>query len=195
LNAIDLYCDEGKFSMAAKYQKEVAELYESLGDLDKAISAYELAAEYFESEGSNGSAHACLLKVAHASALLGNYTKAADIFEKIAQESIDNDLLKWSVKDYLFKAGICKLCTGDLVAVKKALEGYVVLSAEFGTTREFDLLQKLVQAVEDQDQSAFATASQEFNEISKLDQWKTGLLLKVKESIGGESGEGSEDIL
>jgi len=191
--AVDLYGDEGKFSMAAKYQKEIAELYESLGDLDKAIVAYEAAADFFEGEGSSGSAQTCLLKVAHTCAMLGNYDKAAELFERVAGESVDNDLLKWSVKDYLLKAGICKLCTGDIVAMKKALENYCNLSAEFNTTHEYTLLIKLVEALENHDSSAFATASEEYNDISKLDKWKTDLLLKVKNTIEGDSREDSGD--
>jgi len=193
--AVELYGDEGRFSMAAKYQKEIAELWESLGDNEKAILAYETAADYFEGEGSSGSAHSCLLKVAHTCALMGNYNRSFEIFEKVAEESVDNDLLKWSVKEYLLKAGICRLCNGDIVDCKRTFEKYVNLSADFGTTKEFELLNGLLEAVENHDPGAFATASKRFHEISPLDNWKQTLLLKVKESIGGESGDESDELL
>ena len=32
--------------------------------------------------------------------------------------------MRWSVKEYLLKAGICNLATGDMVGVKAALERY-----------------------------------------------------------------------
>jgi len=196
-NAVELFTDEGRFSIAAKHQKEIAELYESIGDLEKAVTAYEIAAEYFEGEGSMSSGHSCLLKMAPTCALLENYTKSAEIFERVAAESVDNDLLKWSVKEYLLKAGICLLCAGDIVACKKALDKYCTLSVEFNSTREYQLLSALVAAVENYNVKDFATASQEYNSIIKLDQWKTSLLLKVRKSIAGDgenSGE-SDEIL
>lgn len=192
--AVELYSDEGRFSMAAKYQKEIAELYESAGDLEKSILAFESAADHFEGEGSVTSGHTCLLKVAHSCAVMENYAKAAEIFERVSSECVDNDLLKWSVKEYLLKAGICQLCTGDIVACKRALDKYCSLSAEFGTTREFELLSSLVTAVENYDPSAFATASSEYNNFFKLDPWKTDLLVKVKATIEDGNDDDSSSI-
>jgi len=190
-SAVELFSDEGRFSMAAKYQKEIGELYESGNNLQKSIESLETAAEFFEGEGSTSQAHSCLLKVAHSAALIENYSKASDIFEKVATESVDNDLLKWSVKSYLVKAGVCSLCMGDLVATKRALEKYCHISAEFNTTREYTLLQGLVEAMEKFDTDAFATASQDYNSIIKLDPWMTKLLLRVKDKIG--KGDGDDD--
>jgi alpha-soluble NSF attachment protein len=194
-NAVDLFSDENRFSMSAKYQKEIGELYEAMNELPKSIEALETAAEFFDGEGSSSAAHSCLLKVAHSAALIENYVKATEIFEKVATESVNNDLLKWSVKDYLFKAGICSLCMSDLVATKRALDKYCSISAEFSTTREYGLLKELVEAVEKFDADAFATASQEFHNIVKLDPWKTKLLVRVKDKIGKNDGEEDSDQL
>ena len=46
------YTEEGRFSIAAKYQKEIAEHYESENDLENALEAYEAAADFYEGEGS-----------------------------------------------------------------------------------------------------------------------------------------------
>jgi alpha-soluble NSF attachment protein len=51
------------------------------------------------------------LKVADLSALDGDYYKAITYFERIGRSSINNNLMRWSVKDYLLKAGICHLAT------------------------------------------------------------------------------------
>lgn len=51
------------------------------------------------------------LKVADLSALEGDYYKAIYHYERIGRQSINNNLMKWSVKDYLLKAGICHLAT------------------------------------------------------------------------------------
>jgi hypothetical protein len=51
------------------------------------------------------------LKVADLAAVEGDYYKSIGHYEKIAKSSINNNLMKWSVKDYLLKAGICHLAT------------------------------------------------------------------------------------
>jgi alpha-soluble NSF attachment protein len=49
--AIGFYTDMGRFTMAAKYQREVAELYEyDLADLEGAIHAYQTAADWYGAE-------------------------------------------------------------------------------------------------------------------------------------------------
>ena len=41
---------------------------------------------------------------------LEEYDRAIDLFERVAAKSLDNNLTKWSVREYLFKAMICVLC-------------------------------------------------------------------------------------
>lgn len=52
--ATTYFAEQGKFSMAAKYQKEIAEFAESAvpPDYNTAIQAYQIAADYYESENS-----------------------------------------------------------------------------------------------------------------------------------------------
>jgi alpha-soluble NSF attachment protein len=124
--AIELYTDEGRFSIAAKHQKELAELYEgtckSCGmnglqgfagemEYEQCIEAYQQAADFYEGEGSTSAANGCLLKVAQYSAQLEKYDKAIEIFEQVAKNSLDNNLLKWSCKEYFLKSGLCYLCS------------------------------------------------------------------------------------
>lgn len=138
---IEFYTDEGRFSIAAKHQKELAELYEDQKDLDNAIASYQTAADFYEGEGSASSANQCLLKVALFSAQLERYDKAIELYEQIATQSIDNNLLKWSVKDYFLRAGLCHLAKGDIVAAKRALERYTEMDATFSSQRECKFLQ------------------------------------------------------
>lgn len=57
-------------------------------------------------------ANKLFLKVADLAALEGDYYKAIQQYERVAKSSINNNLMKWSVKEYLLKAGICHLATG-----------------------------------------------------------------------------------
>lgn len=52
------------------------------------------------------------MKVAQIAADLEKYDVAIEKYEKVAAAAIDDPLLKWSLKEYCFKAGLCHLCTG-----------------------------------------------------------------------------------
>jgi alpha-soluble NSF attachment protein len=70
-----------------------------------------------------------------------------------------------------------------VVATSRALEAYVELDPQFAATREFQLLQDLAETVEQGDQEAFADKLFQYDQMSKLDKWKTKILLRVKEGI------------
>ena len=97
------------------------------------------------------------LKTADLVALEGkDYYKAISLYEKVAKTSIQNNLMRWSVKEYLLKAGICQLCTGDQVGVNTALDRYRELDPSFSQQREHQLLCDLAAAVQEGDQEMFA---------------------------------------
>jgi alpha-soluble NSF attachment protein len=54
----------------------------------------------------------------------------------------------------------------------------------FGSTREAKFITALIEAVEAGDVEAFTGAVFEFDQIMKLDNWKTNILLTIKRSIG-----------
>ena len=174
--AINHYTSKGNFRRAATQQQNLAELYENeLGDQKRALDAYETAASWFESDNATALANKLFLKVGDIAGEVGDYGKSAQEFEKVARESINNNLMRWSVKEYLLKAGIVHLASGDMVAVKRALESYgeiiatgmarsqsalttapVELDNSFQQQREYLLLTNLVEAVEGGDQESFS---------------------------------------
>eukprot|EP01091_Cochliopodium_minus_P017185 TRINITY_DN6664_c0_g2_i1.p1 TRINITY_DN6664_c0_g2~~TRINITY_DN6664_c0_g2_i1.p1 ORF type:complete len:302 (-),score=95.25 TRINITY_DN6664_c0_g2_i1:118-972(-) len=186
LHAIDYYLEDGKFSIAARHQKAVAEMYENEGDIQNATEHYEKAGELYDGENSVSSSNACKLKVAEYSAQLNNFAKAIEIYEKVAIASLDNNLLKWSAKDYFLRAGICHLCLDDIVSAKRALQKYKDIDINFGSQRECTLLENIMDAYEKYDVDAFTNAVREYDSISKLDSWKTNLLLKIKTNMNQE---------
>lgn len=123
------------------------------------------------------------IKVADMAGLEGDYYKAIENYEKVATQSIDNNLMKYSVKDYFLKAGICHLATGDLVASQRALEKYREMDPSFATQREHMLLTDLCEAVEAKNQEQFTDKLYQYDQISKLDKWKTTMLVRVKNGI------------
>ena len=62
--AADMLCNEGKFSQAAKLQKELGEFHAEGEDYDKAIEAYKKAVDFFSGEEQHTSANQTLLEVA-----------------------------------------------------------------------------------------------------------------------------------
>lgn len=75
-----------------------------------------------------------------------------------------------------------------MVAVNRALESYRDLDPTFASTREHQLLVDLAEAAEQGEPDAFADKLFQFDQVSKLDKWKTTLLLRVKNTIE-EKGE------
>ncbi|PSK60370.1 vesicular-fusion protein sec17-like protein [Elsinoe australis] len=182
--AINHYTMKGNFRRAATNKQNLAELYEvGLGDQKRACEAYETAAGWFEADNAEALSNKLYLKVADLTALESDYYKAIQNYEKVAKSSLNNNLMKWSVKEYYLKAGICHLATNDMVGTRRALASYQESDPTFSATREFQLLNDLSEAVEQGDQEAFADKLYQFDQMSKLDKWKTTLLLRVKESI------------
>ncbi|WAR18276.1 SNAA-like protein [Mya arenaria] len=169
----------GRFTIAAKHHVSIAEIYENeLADMDKAISSYQQAADYYKGEESNSSANKCLLKVAQYAAQLERYDQAIQIYEEIAMSCMDSSLLKYSAKDHFFRAAVSHLCV-DTLNCQQALQRYEELFPQFADAREC----KLLKACEDEDADAFTDAIKEYDSISRLDQWTTTMLLRVKKRI------------
>lgn len=185
--AIDIYTDMGRFTIAAKHHVAIAEIYEAeTAKLDQAISHYEQAADYYKGEESTSSSNKCLLKVAGYAAQLEQYTKAINIYEQVGVSSIDSPLLKYSVKEYFFKSALCHFCLGGSIDARQALEKYQGLFPAFGDSRESKLVDTLISAFEEQSADAFAEAVANYDSISRIDQWLTTILLRIKKSIGGD---------
>ncbi|CAK9290271.1 unnamed protein product [Gordionus sp. m RMFG-2023] len=186
LKAIDIYTDLGRFTIAAKYHANLAEIYENeLKDINKAIQHYEQAADYFRGEESNSAANKYSLIVAGLEAERDNYNKAIKIYEQVAMNSMDNSLLKYSVKDHFYKAALCHLCIDPLNG-EQALERYEQLYPAFSDSRECKFLKALLQNLTDQNSEGFTETVKNYDSISRLDQWTTSLLLKLKRTISDE---------
>jgi alpha-soluble NSF attachment protein len=181
--AINCFCDIGRLNMAARYYKEIAELYESEQNIEQSIVYYEKAADFFQSEEVNTTANQCKQKVAQFAAQLEQYQKAIDIYEDIAKQSLNNNLLKYGVKGHLLNAGMCQLCKADVVAINNALEKYQELDPTFSGTREFKLLSDIAAAIDEEDVAKFTDVIKEFDSMTPLDSWKTTLLLRVKDKL------------
>lgn len=181
--AVDIYTDMGRFTIAAKHHQTIAEIFESdIADLDKAMTHYEKAADYFKGEESNSSANKCMLKVAQYAAQLENYDRAIEIYEQVAASALESSLLKYSAKEYFFRAALCHLCVDSLNA-QHAVQRYEEQYPAFSDSREAKLVKALVKHLEDEDVDAFTEEVKNFDQVSRLDQWYTTILLRIKKQI------------
>lgn len=151
----------------------------------QAIAHYEQSADYYKGEESNSSANKCLLKVAGYTAQLEQYQKAIDIYEQVGTNAMDSPLLKYSAKDYFFKAALCHFCI-DMLNAKLAVQKYEELFPAFSGSRECTLMKKLLDAHEEQNIDSYTEAVKEYDAISRLDQWLTTMLLRIKKTIQGD---------
>ncbi|XP_053908800.1 alpha-soluble NSF attachment protein isoform X2 [Cuculus canorus] len=185
IRAIEIYTDMGRFTIAAKHHISIAEIYETeLVDIEKAVAHYEQAADYYRGEESNSSANKCLLKVATYAAQLEQYQKALEIYEQVGTSAMDSPLLKYSAKEHFFRAALCHFCI-DMLNAKLAVQKYEEMFPAFSDSRECKLV-KLLDAHEEQNIDAYTDAVKEFDAISRLDQWLTTMLLRIKKTIQGE---------
>ncbi|KNC47225.1 alpha-soluble NSF attachment protein [Thecamonas trahens ATCC 50062] len=187
--AVDLFTNMGRFTVAAKHTKDIAEMYEEDQELESAINFYESAAQFYEGENSTAMATKCLLKAATFLAQLEKYDRAIEIFEQAGIGGIDNNLTQFKCKEYFLHAVLCHLATGEAHTARAALDRYQDLDAKFVGSREAEFANSLVTAVEDADVDAFTAAIVDFDRITKLSNWRTTILLRVKQAIQAEEDD------
>lgn len=183
LKAINIYVEMGKFNMAAKCHCLIADIYENkTSATEKSIEHLEKAADYYNAEDNISLANKCLLKIAQYSAQEKHYEKALKIYENIAFTSLNSSLLKYSAKEYMFRASLCHL-TMDIVNALNAIESYAQLHPVFRDSREYKFIIKMIECIEDQNLDDFTNCVREYDKICPLDPWYTSILLEIKQQI------------
>lgn len=182
--AVDIWVETGRFARAATDQKKIAEIYEEdVVDLEKAMGAYEKAADWFEGEDQKSNANKCRTKVALFEAEMENYQKAITIFEQIAGYMADNKMLHWSSKEYFFKAGVCHLCVGDAVTTEASVAKYTEIYPQFLNCTEHKFLVAASKAIEEQHADELGDRIAKLMQMTRLDDWTVKLLYRVKKSL------------
>ena len=184
--AIEMYSGAGRYQQAAKQLKSVAELMEQEGKVEVASEYYRKAADMFEmDEHSKSAITQCLVKLAELYARQGKFAEAAKIFEKEGEKALANHLLQFGARDHFLKAGILYLATGDAVTATIACDRYHQMDPRLEGTRESQLLKGLTTAFVENDLDGFMQAVSEYDSISRLDPWKTELLVEAKKKLAG----------
>lgn len=185
LKAIEIYTDLGRFTLAAKLHENIGAIFENEINYEMAVQHYEQAAEYFNGEENNSSAMRCLLKVAHLSAVMKDYGKAISVYQEVTRRCSDTALLKYSVKEYIFREVLCQMCV-DVTEAVKTLERYERTCPIFQDSREDRLMRKLVECANEWDENGFSEAVTSYDQITRFDEWFTTILLRIKHEIGNK---------
>jgi alpha-soluble NSF attachment protein len=204
-DSISILCDTGRLTQAARLSKEVGDLFENdetdeSGDSVKlAIESYQQAAELYEMEQQKSQANQCFVKVAElSSAALSppDFLQAAELYQKLGTDCLDSNLLKYNAKGYFLQSILCHLANQDSIGASQAMSRFSSLDFTLRESREGKFAESLIECIEGMDSEGFATTCFEYDRISKLDPWKTTILLSVRKSIEGEVGDdGEEDDL
>jgi len=192
--AIELFSNAGRYQQAAKQLKLVAEMLEQEDKLDRAAEYYQKAADMFEmDEHSKSSISQCYVKLAELYTKNSKFTEAAKIFEKEGEKALANHLLQFGAREHFLKAGILYLASGDSVTATIACDRYHQLDPRLEGTRESQLLKGVTAAFVENDVDSFMAAVQEYDSISRLDPWKTEVLVQAKKKLQAVAGGGHVD--
>ncbi|VEU20149.1 DEKNAAC101016 [Brettanomyces naardenensis] len=196
--AIEMFVKRGQFRRSATFKADLGELYENeLHDAKKAIESYEDASEWYKGDSANALANKTALKAAdlYCDETIQKYGKAAQVYEQIAKESLNNNLAKWSLKEYFLKAVLCRLAdNNDYASANACLNRFLQWDPSFETTREYEFGVKLVDAVKDGDPSGIANASKNYDKFSRLDGTKVRILNKIKSNVVEVPDQVEEDF-
>lgn len=204
--SIDICKRTGRLHLAATNMKQVAELCEEeIGNKEEATNAFLLAASWYQAEDSNAQANSCILRAAHLEADLGKYKEAVEHFEEVIENSKSNRLSRFSLREYFFKASLCRMCCGDYEGACAAALEYKRIDNTYSDTRECEfidvrmvlfpppvqrkltftpLTKKMLEiAIESRDLEQFTQVVSSWDQITRLDAWKTNLLLVIKNNL------------
>ncbi|XP_072490718.1 beta-soluble NSF attachment protein isoform X2 [Notamacropus eugenii] len=121
---------------------------------------------------------------------IAHYEQSADYYKGEESNSSANKCL---LKVAAYAAQLEQYQKAIEIYEQLALEKYEEMFPAFTDSRECKLLKKLLEAHEEQNSEAYTEAVKEFDSISRLDQWLTTMLLRIKKSIQGD-GEVDGDL-
>lgn len=179
--------EDGKFINAGKAFENVAQLYEKNGDLELAVEQYLQAVHICQCENNaERVTRSCLIKAALLSAQSKQFDQAIKIYEKLANQSVDDRALRFQVPDFLLNASLCNLARDDIVAAQRNIANYLEQDAYFAAHRDGKFVCTLLDAILQNNLVSFNQAIVEYDAITRLDPVRVTLLLHIKKILNPE---------
>jgi alpha-soluble NSF attachment protein len=173
----------GRMSAAAKHLQEAGELYDSGGDSDDALECFERAAGHFGAEKAPGHATTCIAKVGSIRAQRGEYGAAIEALERAAREALSSDLLRHSARDYLFRAFLCAVATGNCSMAAANLDRYCEMDTSFRSSRDVTFARHFLAGVEAKDLGTISDAVGDYQEVSRFPLWHTRIIANIRKAV------------
>lgn len=150
------------------------------GRIRKAVEAYKKAADFFAGEEQHTSANGVLLEVAKLYAEdLAMHAEAVENFERVAKSYIAHSSIKFQVKDLLLRSMLCRLAMvkannrdEQASVCREAFAKYCDWDVHLQGTREAELLETVLTAIETEEPEAVSRAAAEYEGIKRLDDWQ-----------------------
>jgi len=76
----------------------------------------------------------------------------------------------------------------DLVTTNRLLQTFAQKDVTFPSTREAKFAHELMQACEEADVERYTAQIYQYDQVTKLDNWKTGVLLRIKKALEEDEG-------
>ena len=177
LTAINIYLEDGKFATAAKQLSNLGDLYYQNKDLPLAIDSYEKSCKWFCYENSKSTGYSILYKVAELYIENKEYSKAIKFLIQIKEYYESNKLTKFKCKQLFLEILIIKLYIND-----DYLNFFITQEKHF-STREYKLIEGLINSLSNNDKELFRESVCDFNEIQPLNSWQSQMINEIETNI------------
>jgi len=193
-----IYEKNGRFQMAGKIQKQMAEKYENDLQYELSVNFYKKAADYFSMENTNSKSfeQQCLLKAADlmcTNDFPNAYQESIKIYEKVGMQYLNVALLKSGAKDLFFKCVCLHIAYGDEYSSLQSLNKFISEDPTFNETREQEFLSEAIEAVKMRKEEDLTTATTKLHKYSTMDKWRINVFTKMRNKINNVSATGEID--
>lgn len=187
--AVRMQIDNNRLRDAARLIKEFADALVEQGTAMDAIPYYEKAMNYFDAEDLKAQSQNCMLAMGQIYGENDQFDKSLMYYERVANNMLGGPL-KFQAQEYFIRSMLCRfaMVTNDnrfekSEECREALAQYLTNDIYLKNTRESEFLELVMQSVEECDMDRFERGVSLLNDIRKLDDWKTHVLLVVKHNM------------
>lgn len=172
-------------SQSCSMCKDCAEHLEEAYNYEAAREFFEQAASLYEIDNQMSYANQMSAKWADLTILIDQdmekqIAKVIKTYDKIGKKYLSQSLVRSSARDFFFKACLCFLANDDLQGAKNSMENYQFEDPSFETSRQYEFLKGIVDAIEAQSSEDLSRVVRTNARILTLDRANNKLLVTIK---------------
>jgi hypothetical protein len=180
--AVSLYCDDEKYSQAARIRKWIAEHHESNKNYNAAIDEFKLTCQYYKAAGMDDQVYFIEHKMSNLLAMIGSLEEASELYYNIGLRETSMNLMKYSANQSFFRS--CLLLLAIENYSRDAIKDRMVMAKQadfrFGISAGFEFLVNILDLIENTtDVSRFADHIYDYDEMFPFNDFELQLLEKI----------------